>query len=200
MTHLDHGTLATHVANCTPYAWPWNGVLDPRATAALVVEPASNGPLRGTGEAVRALAAMVEVTRAVRDAGGTVIRAVTAPAPMEVVGGERGPLPITSDHEIASVGIDGFYGSSLDALLRSRGIERLILVGAGLETCVHSTMRSANDRGFECLLVIDACIPFDGALVAPSVSMIEMSGGIFGAVGSAADVVGAFTPVEGNRE
>ncbi len=50
----------------------------------------------------------------------------------------------------------------------------------------------ANDRGFECLLVIDACLPYQEALVAPSVSMIEMSGGIFGAVGLSADVAEAF--------
>ncbi len=44
-------------------------------------------------------------------------------------------------------------------------------------------MRSANDRGYECLLVIDACVPHDPELVAASRSQIEMSGGIFGAVG-----------------
>jgi nicotinamidase-related amidase len=53
-------------------------------------------------------------------------------------------------------------------------------------------MRSANDRGYECLLVIDACAAYDLALIAPSVSMIEMSGGIFGAVGTAAAVLDAF--------
>jgi hypothetical protein len=51
--------------------------------------------------------------------------------------------------------------------------------------------------GFECLLVVDACVPHDTELVAPSVSMIEMSGGIFGAVGTSAAVVDALSRTEG---
>jgi nicotinamidase-related amidase len=54
-------------------------------------------------------------------------------------------------------------------------------------------MRSANDRGYECLLVADACRPVDPALRAPALSMIEMSGGIFGAVGQSAQVLRALT-------
>ena len=84
-------------------------------------------------------------------------------------------------------------------MLRSHAIERLILVGYGLETCIHSTMRSANDRGYECLLVVDACVPYDEALVASSISMIEMSGGIFGAVGTSAAVIEAFTVSTGEN-
>ncbi|RZI92158.1 MAG: isochorismatase family protein, partial [Microbacterium sp.] len=65
------------------------------------------------------------------------------------------------------------------------------VVGAGLETCVHSTMRSANDRGLECLLVLDACVAYDPDLVAPARSQVEMSGGIFGAVGDTSAVLDA---------
>ncbi len=56
-------------------------------------------------------------------------------------------------------------------------------------------MRDANDRGYECLLVLDACVPIDPDLVTASVSSIEMSGGIFGAVGTSADVIAALTTV-----
>ena len=56
---------------------------------------------------------------------------------------------------------------------------------------MHSTMRSANDRGYECLLVVDACAPLDPDLVPPAISMVEMSGGIFGAVGTTAPVLAA---------
>ena len=67
----------------------------------------------------------------------------------------------------------------------------LLLVGLGLETTVHSTMRSANDRGYECLLVVDACAPLDPDAVPNAVSMVEMSGGIFGAVGLTDPVLAA---------
>jgi nicotinamidase-related amidase len=119
------------------------------------------------------------------------------PAPRaSAFGGESGDVPV--DAAISSQGVDGFFGSPLEAMLRQNRIERVLLVGAWLETSVHSTMRTANDMGFECLLVIDACTPGDEALVASSVSMIEMSGGIFGAVGTTAKVVEAYAH-EGER-
>jgi nicotinamidase-related amidase len=96
-----------------------------------------------------------------------------------------------SDERVVSAGIDGFFGSRLDGLPRSLGRDQLLLAGAWLETGVHSTMRSANDRGYECLLVLDACTAYDPELVAASRSQIEMSGGIFGAVGSTDDVLAA---------
>ena len=52
-------------------------------------------------------------------------------------------------------------------------------------------MRSANDRGYECLLVVDACAPLEPELVPAAISMVEMSGGIFGAVGTTAPVLAA---------
>jgi nicotinamidase-related amidase len=56
---------------------------------------------------------------------------------------------------------------------------------------VHSTLRSANDTGYECLLVADACSAHDPALVASSISSVEMSGGIFGAIGTTDAVLAA---------
>ncbi len=56
------------------------------------------------------------------------------------------------------------------------------MCGLGLEGPVHSTLRSANDRGFECLLVIDGCAAMDPTVADAAIRMIEMSGGIFGAV------------------
>jgi len=95
---------------------------------------------------------------------------------------------IAADDHLDAAGVDGFYGSPLDDRLRRLGRDQLLLCGAWLETGVHSTMRSANDRGYECLLVLDACDAYDATLVAASRSQIEMSGGIFGAVGLQADV------------
>ncbi len=194
----DLGTRATHVARSTPYAWPWNGDLGASGTAVLVVEPVASGPVPDPGEGGY-LGAVVGVVGAAREAGSTVVRVLTAPPLHAPTATGQHELPVEADHTVRAAGIDGFYGSSLDALARGLGIERFIVVGAGLETCVHSTMRSANDRGYECLLVIDASIPYSEDLVRPSVSMIEMSGGIFGAVAYSADVIDALASTKGDN-
>jgi biuret amidohydrolase len=103
----------------------------------------------------------------------------------------RTPGPFRTDLQLEAAGVDGFFGSRLDHLLRSLRRDRLLVVGGWLESNVHSTLRSANDRGYECLLVLDACTPYDAALVAASRSQVEMSGGIFGAVGETAHVLAA---------
>ncbi|PKQ25663.1 MAG: hypothetical protein CVT64_08120 [Actinobacteria bacterium HGW-Actinobacteria-4] len=188
MTRLDR--TATHVHGTMPYAWPFNGDLSPAATAVLVIEPRGGSwPAQGAEECA---AAAAEVARAVQSAGGAVVSVMTAPPRGESHPTAALTLPLGSVC-VAAQGIDGFYGSSLDFTLRSRGIERLILVGIATETSIHSTMRTANDAGYECLLVADACLSLDPTLTSASISMIEMSGGIFGAVGTATSVVAAFT-------
>ena len=85
--------------------------------------------------------------------------------------------------------IDTTTGTGSSA--RAAGRDHLLLAGFGLEAPVHSTLRSANDRGYECLLLLDACAPLDPSLTPASRSMIEMSGGIFGAVGTVGALLGA---------
>jgi nicotinamidase-related amidase len=87
---------------------------------------------------------------------------------------------------------NGFYSSRLDDVLRVNGRTDIIVAGWGLEGPVHSTLRAANDRGYECLLVADASTPLDPDLVFGSCEMVRFSGGIFGAFADAADVVSAF--------
>ena len=82
-------------------------------------------------------------------------------------------------------GLDGFHATGLDEMLWQRRITHLVLAGFGTETAVHSTLRSANDRGFECLVLEDACADGDPELHAASMHTIEMSGGIFGAYAQA---------------
>ena len=178
-----------HVTGTTPYPWPYDGDLGGPGTALLVVLPVDVEPPAATDP----------LAAAVRAAGGRVIVVrTTAPAP----GALRPPgIPSeaaagVADLDLTAGGVDGFYASDLDLVLRTGRIRRLLLTGVGLETCVHSTMRDANDRGYECLLVLDACVPIDPSLVPASVSSIEMSGGIFGAVGSSADVIAALSTAE----
>lgn len=177
------------VADTTPYPWPYDGDLGGAGTAVLVVSP--RGPWPGVvDESV--LVAAAEVASAIATAGGAVISLHTAPPPSQSEGEPPVGLP-TGKHTFVSQGIDGFYGSGLEAHLRAAQFLRLVLVGLGAETSIHSTMRTANDMGFECLYVADACQPYDAALAPHAVSMIEMSGGIFGAVATADAVVAAFT-------
>lgn len=187
--------MSPHVEGTTPYPWPYDGDLSGAATALLVVAPAGAAPGPEVAGRIAALA------DAVRGAGGPVLTVATvAPAPGHAVtrGAPRAvPAPLTTppaDVALAAGGVDGFWASDLDMVLRLRGVRRLLLAGVGLETSVHSTMRDANDRGYECLLVVDACEAVDPALVPASVSSVEMSGGIFGAVGRTAAVVAALAP------
>ena len=189
MSNLGIGT--GHVENTSPYPWPYDGNLAGEGTAVIVVRP--QGEVWAADSTVdRVNAAAAEVATAVSSVGGAVISVVTAPPNSQPVLDAATGLP-AGKIAMEAAGIDGFFSSPLDATLRQGGIERLILVGYGTETCVHSTMRSANDRGYECLLVSDACLAYDPSLTSNTLSMIEMSGGIFGAIGSSADVVAAFT-------
>jgi nicotinamidase-related amidase len=189
--------MSPHVAGTTPYPWPYDGDLTGGGTALLVVAPAGATAQDDLLPRIVGLLAA-----AVHGVGGLVVAATTAP-PARVaappgIGGRGGALGLlragAADELVVARGIDAFFGSDLDLILRTRGVDRLVLAGLGLETCVHSTMRDANDRGYECLLVVDACEPVDPALVQAAVSMIEKSGGIFGAVGRSADVLAALTP------
>lgn len=164
----------SHVPGTTPYPWPWHGELAPRRLALLLIScPDAEPP-------AELLAASVS------EAGGLVVD-VRVRAGLQA--GATGLF-------VSSPGWDGFYASPLDSLLRRHGRDLLLLAGCCLETGVHSTMRSANDRGYECLLVADATRAVHDELRAGAVSTIEMSGGIFGAVGASHAVTAALTSKE----
>jgi biuret amidohydrolase len=187
------------VAGTTPYPWPYDGGC-PGAALALVVAGWDRGWRRraagpdGAGPAPGVEARVTDLDAAVRAAGGTVVTLAHL-GPPRVARGAAIPLLLDGARPVLAAGLDGFWGSALDAVLRSAGATHLLVAGHGLEGPVHSTLRGANDQGYECLLVLDAASPLRADLVGPSRSMVEMSGGIFGAVGATADVLAALRPL-----
>ena len=88
-------------------------------------------------------------------------------------------------------GKGSFYATDLELMLRNAGIKSLIVTGVTTEVCVHTTVREANDRGFECLVLSDCCGSYFPEFHEVALRMISAQGGIFGWVGSSSDLLAA---------
>jgi nicotinamidase-related amidase len=124
---------------------------------------------------------------------------IGSPGPMGriLVRGEPGweivdeVAPVEGEYIVDKPGKGAFYATNLDLLLRTRGITHLVLTGITTDVCVHTTMRDANDRGYECLILGDCTGATDPSNHSAALHMVTMQGGVFGAVADSGDVTAA---------
>jgi nicotinamidase-related amidase len=114
-----------------------------------------------------------------------------------LIRGERGHdiidelAPTGGEPVVDKPGYCAFFQTDLELLLKTRGIRQVIFTGVTTEVCVSSTLRGAVERGFDCLVVGDACASGNMDLHRAALAMVEVEGGLFGRVATTAEVCDA---------
>jgi nicotinamidase-related amidase len=104
--------------------------------------------------------------------------------------------PAAGEPVVDKPGKGAFYATDLDAILRNRDIRQLIVCGVTAEVCVTTTVREANDRGYDCLVLADCVASYFPEFHRAALEMIKAQGGIFGWVGYSADILAALDAAE----
>jgi len=99
--------------------------------------------------------------------------------------------PLAGEPVVDKPGKGAFYATDLENMLRNRGITRLVVTGVTAEVCVQTTVREANDRGFECLVLSDCIASYFPEFYEMTLKMIKAQGGIFGWVAPSAPFLAA---------
>jgi nicotinamidase-related amidase len=114
-----------------------------------------------------------------------------------LVRGEKGHdiipelYPVAGEIVIDKPGKGAFYATDLEPILRNRGIKSLIVCGVTTEVCVNTTVREANDRGFNCVVLEDCVGSYFPDFQRSALEMIKAQGGIFGWVSSSKNAIAA---------
>jgi nicotinamidase-related amidase len=101
--------------------------------------------------------------------------------------------PVAGEPVIDKPGKGAFYNTELADIVASRGIEQLIVCGVTTEVCVHTTVREANDRGIDCLVLSDCTASYFPEFHETALRMVAAQGGIFGWVSDSESVIAALT-------
>ncbi|MGW7823911.1 cysteine hydrolase family protein [Streptomyces puniciscabiei] len=123
--------------------------------------------------------------------GGKTFIGMDGPMGRILVRGEEGHdivpelAPADGEPVIDKPGKGAFYATDLDAILRNHGIRTLLVCGVTLEVCVHTTVREANDRGYECAVLEDCVASYFPEFRQVSLEMIKAQGAILGWVSNA---------------
>jgi biuret amidohydrolase len=88
--------------------------------------------------------------------------------------------PIEGEPVVDKPGKGAFYATDLGGILQNRGIEKLVVCGVTTEVCVHTTVREANDRGYDALVLSDCVGSYFPEFQRVGLEMIKAQGGIFG--------------------
>jgi len=99
--------------------------------------------------------------------------------------------PAEGEEVVDKPGKGSFVATDLDLVLRQRGIRNVVFAGITTDVCVSTSAREANDLGYECLLLSDCTAATDYGNYLASLKTIQLEGGIFGCVATAADLLGA---------
>ena len=133
------------------------------------------------------------------DQDGAIKRTIGEPGPMGriLIRGEPGHdiieelYPEAGEPVIDKPGKGCFYATDLATILAAKSITTLIVMGVTTEVCVHTTIREANDRGFHCIAVSDACASYIDEFHEVGLRMISAQGGIFGSVADSDSILAA---------
>jgi nicotinamidase-related amidase len=130
----------------------------------------------------------------IRGGGKTTIGDV-GPMGRILVRGEEGHdiipelYPLPGEPVIDKPGKGAFYATDLQSILQHRGIHKLIVTGVTTEVCVNTTVREANDRGYDCLVPEDCVGSYFPEFQEAGLKMIKAQGGIFGWVSDSAKIL-----------
>jgi len=228
------------IVQADPYPWPYDGGLEPRSTALLLIDwqhdfCGKGGYVDQMGYDISLTRRGIEPTRRVLEAcrrvpGFTIIHTreghkpdlsdcppnklwrsrrigagIGDPGPNGriLVRGERGweiipeLAPAPGELVIDKPTKGAFTATDLDLVLHNRGITHVVLTGITTDVCVHTTMREANDRGYECLLLEDCTGATDEGNYRAALKMVKMQGGVFGSVSTSTDFLAALSALAG---